>query len=165
MMAIVTCLIGLQFGHVIVHFKVSSFKVYLSHQVLLQKKENATLEDIRQVLIEMGEAFLGITRSQIESLRMCISEARRYPQISQIYVESQIAPIEAQVKEFLDYYVAVGLLEIQDTQLAANAFFGMLFNSVFVQSLMYSPDYLKRPTNQMVAQIVNIFLNGVKKSQ
>jgi AcrR family transcriptional regulator len=130
---------------------------------LLQKNDNYTLEDIRKILIDLGDAFLYITGSHSEMLRMWISEARRYPQIGQNYVENQMAPVEAQVKGFLDFYVACGLLDIQDTLLAAHAFFGMFFNIVLAQDLMHAQDYLKRPRGQMISQMVDIFIKGIKK--
>ena len=130
---------------------------------LLQKKEDSTLEDIRQILIDMGEAFFNILSTQSEVMRLWISEARRFPQIGQHIVSNQIAPVEAQVKEFLDFYVDCGLLDIPDTPLAANAFFGLFTNVVLDQNLLFAEDYLKRPRNELVCQLVNLFLKGVKK--
>lgn len=130
----------------------------------LQTKEDATLADIRQVLIDLGEAFLYITGNRIELMRMFISEARRYPEVGVNYVERQIAPVEARVAKFLDYYVAAGLLAPNDTLLTAHAFFGIFLNIVFAQNLMYAKHYLERPTSVMVSQLVDLFLNGLKKS-
>jgi hypothetical protein len=71
--------------------------------------------------------------------------------------------VEARVKEFFDYYVVRGLLDIPDTLLAANAFFGMFLNLVLDQNLLFAQDYPKRPTVQAISQVVDIFLKGIRK--
>lgn len=130
----------------------------------LQIKEGATLEDIRQVFIDLGEAFLYITSSHAELIRMFISEARKFPEIGNIFIQHEIAPVEKRVAEYLDYYVSIGLLKENDSLLSVHAFFGMFFNILLVQDLLLTDDYLNYSKNEMISQLVNIFLDGIKKS-
>ncbi|MBN1538333.1 MAG: TetR family transcriptional regulator [Anaerolineales bacterium] len=129
----------------------------------LQINKDASIEDIRLELIDLGEAFINITSMNIELMRMFIIEARRFQEVGEIYVYKHIAPVEEKLAEFFDYYVATDILNTTDTRLAAHAFFGMFLNIVFAQHLMRAKHYLEQPTHNLVSQMVIIFLNGLKK--
>lgn len=129
----------------------------------LQIKEDATYEEVRAVLVDLGESFLDFHKAQAESIRMFISETRRYPEIGRSFLRNLGEPIEADLAEYLDYFVARGLLEIADTSLAAHALFGMLFNINLTQSLFMGDRYDGQPFWQLSAQLVDLFLNGARK--
>ncbi len=131
---------------------------------ILDHNEHMTIEDVRRSLIEMGTLFLEVQRPNAEIMRLFISEARRFPQIGQKYVERLIEPLERMITHYIEQLIRQGLFRDVNPKIAAHAFHGLLDRFVITEDLLFGKEILNYSTvEEPVAQLVDIFLLGMTK--
>jgi len=126
-----------------------------------QQKPNLSIEDLRQVLIELAEAFTDAHRANLEVMRMFFAEARRFPEIGTLYCKNLILPIENYLQENMESLIREGVLPKFEVKLALHAFFGIFLNFILAEELMFGKDILAFPTENRIAKLVDLFLYGI----
>jgi len=126
-----------------------------------QQKQNLSIEDLRQVLIELADAFLDAHRTNLEVMRLQISETRHFPEIGIQYCKNLIIPIESYLKQYLEFLIQEGVLPKFEVSLAIHAFFGIFLNFILAEELMFGKEILAFPTEDRTASLVDFFLHGI----
>ena len=100
---------------------------------VLNGKNGSNENDIRQVLIDVGEAFLDTHSRSHEIMRMYIAESRRSPEVGQQYCRRLVAPVEAIMEKYFKRQIERKAFRNVNVKLAAHAFFGMFVNFILTQ--------------------------------
>jgi AcrR family transcriptional regulator len=132
-----------------------------SIETALKLGEGNTIQDIRQAMIGVANAFLYAPVANVEIIRLFITEVKRFPEIGKVYRERLVAPSEGLLAEFLSKQIALGIFRSVDEQLAAGAFYGMFLTVVVNEYMFLDCDLQHMPTPEGVATVVDIFLRGL----
>jgi AcrR family transcriptional regulator len=130
-------------------------------EAALKVGESGDINDLRQAMIGVANAFLYAPRTNVEVIRLFIIEVKRFPIIGNIYRERLVSPGQGRFAEFLRQQIERGLFRPVDVHLAAGAFFGMFLNDVINEYLFLDRDLQHMPTPEGVASMVEIFLCGM----
>lgn len=127
----------------------------------LNRENGIHYEDIRQVLINVGEAFLDTHTRNHEIVRMFIAESRRFPEVGKQYSRRLIAPVETLLENYFAHQIKRGVFRDVNIKLAVHAFYGMFLNFIITQDLLCGEGILYFPKERRVSRMVDIFLNGI----
>ena len=141
---------------------VISFRDVMESMADALKGENGIdYEDIRQVLINVGEAYLDTHTRNQEIVRMFIAESRRFPEVGKQYCQRLIAPVETLIENYFAHQIKRGIFRDVNIKLAVHAFYGMFLNFIITQDLLCGEGVLYFPKEGRVSGMVDIFLNGM----
>lgn len=139
-----------------------SFVELLGHiNLTIDEEKEISYEEVRQSLIDVGEAYLDTHMRHAEIVRMFISEARDFPEVGKRYCIRLIAPVEKLLNRYLTEQIKRGILRDVDVQLAVHTFYGVYLNFVITQNLLVGEGILYFPKKDRVKKCVDIFLNGM----
>lgn len=101
--------------------------------------------DLRAGLTAIGRRYVTLlTRPGIAALfRIVIAELQHFPELGEAHFERGKMPYFDSVRRYLDTENALGTAELDDTELAATQFLGMISNYVFWPRMLlvnWSPD-------------------------
>lgn len=142
----------------------------LSFMETLDQMDDALKEDhpgkddreaARQVLINIGQAFLDTHTRNAEIVRMFIAESRAFPEVGRRYCRRLIAPVEETLGKFIAVQIERGVFRNVDVKLAVHAFYGSFLNFVVTQNLLQGEDVLYFPKRDRVKKLVDIYLAGM----
>ena len=116
------------------------------------------VDDVRQELIGFA---LRVHAKMLEPQkadwdRMLISQAKRFPRLTEIYYEMGPAKARKQMQEFLRLNAAAGKLEVDDPEFSAEMFFGMTLGTKLYRMLLFP--HLPVPKADQTARLVDAFL-------
>ncbi len=152
------------------HFgnKKNLFTAVISQESPLQSVRGA-LEgpltgDYRQDLLTMGNQFLATMLVRRREILMSLCAAEQLPEMREA-----IAQMPAQLRQVLGEYLgrqmARGVTREMNPQMAAQAFFGMLFAFAISQGLLEGTPAAQIPPEDVVAQFVDIFVRGTIETE
>lgn len=127
----------------------------------MKRKELSTREEVRQALIMVGQAFLDAHTENKEFHRMFLAESGKYPEIGTLYSSRMIAPLMGMFREFINYQIEAGLFREVDPRIAGFSFFGNVLILHTSQNLLHGKDILPLPKEQVVEQLVDLYLEGL----
>lgn len=128
---------------------------------VLEQKEEVEIEDVRQALIKVAEAFLDTHHPGAEIIRLFIAEGRRFPEIGVSYCQRLVAPVESLLERYIENQIRRGVFREVEVKLAVHAFFGIFLNFVVTQDLLHGKHCLFFPTENMVPKLVDLYLEGI----
>lgn len=129
----------------------------------------ATLEsqltgDYRQDLLRIGNHFLAMINRNRKAILMTMCEAQRLPEVREVIAQPP-ARQRQMLGKYLRQQIERGVVrELPDPELAAQAFFGMFFEYSINRTLA-DPSAPQIPPEDVVAQLVDIFVQGTMNSQ
>lgn len=130
------------------------------------KAENVIdIEDLRQTLLELAEAFLDAHHPNIEVTRLFFAEARRFPEVGAFYCKNLILPVENYLRQYLEGLIQQDVLPKFEVRLAVHAFFGIFLNFILAEEFLFGKEILAFPTEDRTARLVDIFLHGILNDQ
>jgi AcrR family transcriptional regulator len=127
--------------------------------------ESQLTGDYQQDLTKLGTHFLATMLKQRKPILMSLCTAERLPEIRDVVAQP---PTEQQqmLSGYLRHQIARGAVrDLPSPELAAKLFFGMLFEFAISQSLIAGTPIEHMPPEEVVAQMVDIFVRGTEKSQ
>lgn len=127
----------------------------------MKRKELSTLEEVRQALIMVGQAFLDAHTENKEFHRMFLAESGKYPEIGKMYSQRMIAPLMEMFRDFIDYQIEAGLFREVDSRIAGFSFFGNFLIIHSSQNLLHGKKILPLPQKQVVEKLVDLYLEGI----
>jgi AcrR family transcriptional regulator len=121
---------GVSKGTLYVYFdsKEALFQTIVHEQCQAQAEQVFSLDagdhDVKSVLTRLGKSFVGFLcrPERVSPLRTIISISERMPAAGQQFYETGPATGIARVARYLEAQVAAGMLEIEDTEVAAAQF-------------------------------------------
>lgn len=119
--------------------------------------------DIRASLTDIAEHFHALVSSEdaVALQRVLMTDGRDNPKLCQLFWEAGPARITAGLVRFLDEAVQAGLLDVPDTQLAAEQFLCLLKGSVNMRILLPGICELKDHDDaEHVRSVVDLFLRA-----
>ncbi len=126
--------------------------------------ENQLTGDYRQDLLTIGNQYMTTMLEQRKEILMSLCAAEQLPEMQEV-----IAQMPAQQRqvlgEYLQQQMISGSVREMNSQMAAQAFFGMLFAFAISQSLLEGTPAAQVPPKVVVEQFVDIFVRGTMKSQ
>ncbi len=120
--------------------------------------------DYRQDLLQIGSYFLAMMNRNRRAILMTMCEAQRSPEVREIVAEPP-ARQRKMLGQYLRRQIERGVVrDLPDPELAAQAFFGMLFEYSISQTLAQDSGE-ESPLEEVVARFVDIFVQGTAKTQ
>jgi len=152
---------GVSKGTLYVYFdsKEQLFEAFAEEECLSQRDQvfllEATDHDVEAVLTRLGRAYVRVLcrPSAIPPLRTVISISERMPEIGKRFYESGIAKGVATLGRYLEHQVAVGILAIDDCEVAAAQFLDCCQSTVFKPLLFNFGD---RPSDERIDYVIGI---------
>jgi AcrR family transcriptional regulator len=116
-------------------------------------------------LVTLGNHFLARMLKRRKAILMSLCAAERLPEIRDI-----VAQPPAQQQQMLSGYLRQqiergAVRDLPSPELAAKMFFGMLFEFAISQPLLAGTPLEHMPPEEVVAQVVDVFVRGTMKSQ
>lgn len=163
---------GVSKGTLYVYFdsKEALFQAIVHEQCLAQAEQVFTLDatdhDVKSVLTRLGKTFAGFLcrPDRVSSLRTIISISERMPSAGQRFYETGPATGIARVARYLEAQVAAGVLEVEDTEVAAAQFLEACAATLFkpiLFGLADAPDQTR--IDHVVGIAVRTFLAAYQK--
>jgi AcrR family transcriptional regulator len=116
--------------------------------------------DYRQDLLALGNGFLAMMNQHRRAILMSMCEAQRSPEVREVIAQSPLQQRRL-LGEYLRRQIQRGVVrELTDPEIVAQAFFGMLFEYSISQMLIGDDPTTEPPPEQVVAQIVDLFVQG-----
>ncbi len=126
--------------------------------------ENQLTGDYRQDLLTIGNQYMTTMLQQRKEILMSLCAAEQLPEMREV-----IAQMPAQLRqvlgECLQRHMVSGSAREINPQIAAQAFFGMLFAFAISQGVLEGTPAAQIPPQAVVEQFVDIFVQGTTKSQ
>jgi len=121
--------------------------------------------DVQAVLTDFGQRVLEVVMSPttLALYRAVVAEGTRFPELAEVFFNNGPGRASVRLTEVLEQFKHKGQIEVEDCQLAAEYFIGMLRSDRHLRTTMglqEPPGEMER--NQMVQQAVKIFLDGCK---
>lgn len=143
------------------------------YQAVIERKASAAYGDLEipelpdrppaEVLFETGRRLLDLILldDTIDLNRLMVAEASRTPRMRQIFMEQAPNRLYRILSGYLDHQVKEGVMQIEDTHLAAVQFTEMVKGDIYMRQLLGERLKLpKRERERRVRHAVRIFLNG-----
>jgi TetR/AcrR family transcriptional repressor of mexJK operon len=121
---------------------------------------------VEEALTQMGELFLGVVlrADAIGIYRIAITEAQSFPELGKAFYANGPQKSRALLAEYFTRMDKKGELAIEDGELAANVFIGMLLGRFHMPLLLgQRAAPTAREVTETVRQVVDMFLNGVRR--
>lgn len=119
---------------------------------------------LHEGLTLIATSYLGIMRApgSVAFLRIMLGEILRRPDLGADFYRLIVSKLFLLLRRYLDQQVEQGILRPHDTATSARSFIGMLIIQILAREIMRQPEAIATPDEQLVATIVDIFLNGLK---
>jgi AcrR family transcriptional regulator len=119
-------------------------------------------EDIRENLVIMASRYVDVllSREGLALFRAVVAEAAYFPELAKIFSERGSRRVMQHLAAFFDKEMAKGVIHVDEPELAAEQFLGMVIGSLHVRAAL-SRDWRpsKRDVSKRVEQAVEIFLS------
>jgi AcrR family transcriptional regulator len=115
--------------------------------------------DYRQDLLVMGGHVLNTLLERREATRLMLCEAEHFPEVRQVMAENP-RQLRQTLAGYLRQQMAQGRVRPLHAEVAAQAFWGMFFAYTISQWLLDEPLDPELSTEELVAQLVDIFVQG-----
>jgi AcrR family transcriptional regulator len=118
----------------------------------------------REFFMQIGTAFLKSLNSRVTAsmFKMLIGEAVRRPAVAKMLGDIGPARGLAVLRRYLDHQMDLGNLRRMDTAIAARCFMGPLLAYFLTREVFPQPDIANLPPEQMVENVVEVFLRGME---
>jgi TetR/AcrR family transcriptional repressor of mexJK operon len=96
--------------------------------------------------------------------RALCSEARRFPQLAELFFASGPEANQDRVSEFLDEVERRGLLHFSDTRMAATQLVSLIRGELHLYAILDLPPPSKKEVDAMLDSSIDLFLRGYSKA-
>jgi len=120
--------------------------------------------DYRQDLLAIGNQYMATMLERRKEILMSLCAAEQLPEMREVTAQMP-AQLRQVLGEYLQRHIASGSVRQMNPQMAAQAFFGMLFAFAISQGLLQDAPAAQIPPQTAVEQFVDIFVQGTVKSQ
>lgn len=119
----------------------------------------------REGLALIGRGYLSVLGSpgNIAVFRILLSEAIRFPQISEMLYKTAIVRVFGLVTRYIERQMELGRFRRADPMIATRSFIGMFIAHIMVREVFRQPAALDTPDEEVVATAVDIFLRGMEE--
>lgn len=118
-------------------------------------------EDLQVIGINYLHALLSI--DAVALFRAVAAEGRHFPDLPEMFLQAGPQLVAQQLAAFFEAQRQKGVIEIEDTDLAAHQFLGMLRGNLHLLAIIGKP-VSDSAIIQAVRQGVEVFLRGVKRN-
>lgn len=118
--------------------------------------------DIRETLVTMGIGYLSVLVSPdgLALYRAIISEAPHFPELAQTFFANAPERASGQLSDFFREQKRLGVLKVDDPQLTAEQFLGMVRGDVRLTAVLSIRKPTKKVIKETVEHAVDTFLHG-----
>ncbi|MBN1978664.1 MAG: TetR/AcrR family transcriptional regulator [Anaerolineae bacterium] len=147
------------------HFgsKKNLFLAMISQQSPLQSVrealENQLTGDYRQDLLTVGNQYMTTVLKQRKEILMSLCAAEQLPEMREVIAQMP-AELRQVLGDRLQQQMTSGSVREMNPQMAAQAFFGMLFAFAISQGVLEGTPAAQIPPKTVVEQFVDIFVQG-----
>lgn len=117
----------------------------------------------REGLTLIGRSYLGALGSpgNVAVFRILLSEAIRFPQISEMLYKTAITRVFGMVVRYLEHQMDLGALRRTDAQIATRSFIGMFIAHIMVREVFRQPEAIAVSDDDVIRTAVDLFLTGL----
>lgn len=116
------------------------------------------VDDVEHELLSFADRIFAkmLESEKADWDRMLIAQAKRFPQLTEIYYEIGPARATQQMTEFLRINGEAGTLKVEDPEFSAEMFFGMLLGTRLYKMLLFP--HLPTPAADQTPRLVRAFM-------
>lgn len=116
-----------------------------------------------EALALLGRSFLVTLRvpNNVALFRMMLGEVARFPELGEMMYRMVASRVFGAIGAYFDHQIALGNMRPHDTAIAARSFIGMFIVQVIAREIFHQPQALATSDEQIVATVVDIFLQGL----
>jgi TetR/AcrR family transcriptional repressor of mexJK operon len=121
----------------------------------------------REALTMVGQTYLGMMSNPINAglFRLLMGEVLRFPQLGDMVYRFGISRIFNLMTTYLQRQIDQGVLRPHYTGIGARSFIGMLVIHIMAREILHQPEAIAASNETVVANAVDIFLNGLKAEE
>ncbi len=118
--------------------------------------------NIRETLVAMGTGYLSVLLSPdgLALYRAMVSEAPHFPELARTFFANGPGRASSHLAGFFREQKKIGILRVDDPQLAAEQFLGMVRSDIHLATVLSAQTPTKRLIKKTVEQAVETFLCG-----
>jgi AcrR family transcriptional regulator len=120
--------------------------------------------DYRQDLLMVGNQLLQVLLERKEILRMMLCEASHFPEVQAVMVQNP-RQIRRMLARYLQQQIERGQVRPLHREATAQAFAGMLFSYAIMREILGDSVEPEMTTEELVAQFVDIFVQGTLRRE
>ncbi len=115
--------------------------------------------DYAQDLLCLGSHFMQILSQRQDAVRLMLCEAAHFPEVRQVMAQNP-RQLRQMLARYLQQQMELGRVRPLHAEAMAQAFWGMFFAYGLSLGLLAEPVSPELPTEELVAQFVDIFVHG-----
>jgi AcrR family transcriptional regulator len=115
--------------------------------------------DYRQDLLTIGRQLLEVLLERNDALRLMLCEATHFPEVQEVMVQNP-RQIRLMLARYLGEQIERGQVRSLHPEAMAQAFLGMFFSYAIASGLLEDSMDPELPTEELLAQFVDIFVMG-----
>ena len=117
--------------------------------------------DIRATLVAMGASYLTVLLSPdgLALYRAMVAEAPHFRELAKAFFESGPGRVSRDLADFFREQSRQGVLKVEDPQLAADLFLGMIRGDVHLAAVLSARKPTKQQVKRLVEEAVDTFLD------
>ena len=113
------------------------------------------------LLEKVSRKYYGNLKERLPLMRFRIAEAVSNPDLGRNYYNTLLHRLCTELQRIVGEYQKKGVFKQGDPFIFGQAFYGMLFGFLYCQELMLGKDLTRIRLQEIIPQIVDIFLHGV----
>jgi AcrR family transcriptional regulator len=119
----------------------------------------------REGLALIARGYLGALSApgNVAVFRILLSEAIRFPQISEMMYRTAISRVFGLVVRYLEHQMELGRMRRVDPLIATRSFIGMFIAHILVREVFRQPEALATTDDAVIQTAVDIFLGGMEE--
>jgi len=118
---------------------------------------------LKEKLKYIATGFFSIFKERSAMMRIMFSEAVVHKQQAKMIFEN--IPLKAlnMISEMLELEMAAGIIKKSNSRIISRLFLGMLLSYNIMNEMLYGKEYEQFDDNEVIENIVNIYLKGIEK--
>lgn len=112
----------------------------------------------------IAENYLGNLGERLPIIRFSIAEAISNEELANQYYDTLLQTLFDKLAEAVTTFQERGVFKDGDPFLIGHIFYSMLFGFLYTQELLYGKDKTHIDKQRIIKNVVDVFLNGVKKA-
>jgi AcrR family transcriptional regulator len=117
-----------------------------------------------ELLKTIAEKYLGNLEQRLPVIRFQMTEALSNPDLGRHYYKDLLHRLFMEMSGVFNELMKKGYLKKGNTFIYGHIFYGMLFSFLYCQELLLGKEISKIKLNQIIPEIIDVFLHGVAAS-
>ena len=116
------------------------------------------------ILKDFLKKHKSLIQNNFPRFKVIIYEAQFIPELKEKFIEEVALKIFSPLEDFINKKISAGEFKNKNPQIVSRAFVGMIISFIAWQDILKAEDYKNFEDIEVIEEVVEIFLNGIKKA-